>query len=144
MRAKDKAVHLVKKHETNCPFSIAKNKGIIVMYQDLGSAWGHYFMYKRVPIININSNLDPHTQRIVCAHELGHAVLHRDINTSFMRNHTLLSVDKIEVEANTFAAHLLIPDIEFTECYEQITFNDIASIHNVPIELVELRCKRLF
>ena len=44
------------------------------------------------------------------AHELGHAILHRKENCYFIRNKTLLLTSKNEVEANTFAAELLIPD----------------------------------
>lgn len=40
-----------------------------------------------------------------------------------------------------FAAELLIPNGSFKE---NETIYDIASIHNVPIELVELKCKKLF
>lgn len=132
------------KYHSNCPFEIAKAKGIIIQYADLGETFGFYFCDSRIKFININQHLNKDEQRIVCAHELGHAVLHPKSNTPFMRKHTLLSVDKIELEANVFAAHLLIPDIELTECYEQMTIYDIASMHNVPIELVELKCKELF
>lgn len=42
-------------------------------------------------------------QRFICAHELGHLILHPIKNT-------LYSVSKIEVEANIFAVELLVPD----------------------------------
>lgn len=48
--------------------------------------------------------------RLVMAHELGHAILHRRENCYFIRSKTFLSTAKIENEANTFAAELLIPD----------------------------------
>ncbi|MER2171811.1 MAG: ImmA/IrrE family metallo-endopeptidase [Psychrobacillus psychrodurans] len=95
---------------------------------------------RRNQYIVINSNLEKYTQNIVCAHELGHAVLHPKINTPFMRNNTLLSVNKIEREANRFAAELLIPDESLNE-YE--TIQNKASLHNVPLELVELKCEKL-
>lgn len=140
MIVKKTAVHLVKKHETNCPFRIAKNKGIIVQFQDLGTTWGYYFTYKRVPIIVINSRLSETMQRVVCAHELGHSIFHPKLNTSFMKKNTFLSVDKVEREANCFAAELLIPDqavAEVNNIYE------LASLYGVPVELVKLKlfCK---
>ena len=53
-------------------------------------------------------------QRTVCAHELGHAVLHTHANTPFLRKNTFFSVDKLEIEANTFAALLLIDKRPFS------------------------------
>src|SRR5690606_3868689 len=71
--------------------------------------YGYTHTYKRIPIIHINSELDEPMQRFVCAHELGHVVLHPSINTPFMKAHTLFSVDRIEREANEFAVELLMP-----------------------------------
>ncbi len=99
---------------------------------------------RRNQYLVINSNLDSNSQRIVCSHELGHAILHPKFNTPFMRKHTLFSVDKIEIEANTFAAYLLIPDESLFDSYNQMTIFDIAALYNVPIELVELKFKGLF
>lgn len=140
MRVKKTAIHLVKKHETNCPFRIAKNKGIIVQFQDLGDIWGYYFVYKRVPIIVISSRLKETLQKVVCAHELGHAIFHPKLNTSFMKNNTYFSMDKVEREANLFAAELLISDESITEVSN---IYELASLHGVPIELVKLKlfCK---
>ncbi|MCY1464342.1 hypothetical protein D9M71_823550 [compost metagenome] len=61
-----------------------------------------------------------------------------------MRQNTLFSVDKIEREANRFAAELLIPDEDLFKSYDQMTIYDIASIHQVPVELVKLKYKELF
>lgn len=140
----DTVKQIIKKYHSNCPFEISKSKGIIISYADLGDTHGFYFCDSRIKFININQRLSKRQQRIVCAHELGHAILHPKTNTPFMKAHTLLSVDKIEIEANTFAAHLLIPDESLFDYYEQTTIHDIASLHDVPIELVELKCKGLF
>ena len=136
MIVKKTAFHLVKKHETNCPFRIAKNKGILIQYQDLGTIWGYYFVYKRIPIIVINSRLEETLQRVVCAHELGHSIFHPKLNTSFMKNNTFFTVDKIEREANQFAAELLIPDEAIAETNN---IYELASLYGVPAELVELK-----
>ncbi|MER2119252.1 MAG: ImmA/IrrE family metallo-endopeptidase [Solibacillus sp.] len=140
MIVKKTAVHLVKRHETNCPFRIAKSKGINIQFQDLGNIWGYYFVYKRVPIIVINSKLSESLQRVVCAHELGHSIFHSNLNTSFMKKTTFFSVDKIELEANRFAAELLIPDEAIAETNDVY---QIASLHGVSVELVRLKliCK---
>lgn len=57
-----------------------------------------------------------------------------------MRQNTFLSVSKIEREANLFAAELLISDESFAEVNN---IYELASLHGVPVELVELKlhCK---
>ena len=65
---------------------------------------------KRHRCIFLNHQLCNQELKVVMAHELGHAVLHKHENCYFLRNKTLLSASKIENEANTFAAELLIPD----------------------------------
>ena len=79
-------------------------------------------------------------QRVVCAHELGHAMLHPRANTPFMRKNTLFSVDRMEKQANTFAAELLIPD-DALYCCEQPTVYDISARYEVPEALVKLKFK---
>lgn len=133
---RERVMRITKKYHSNCPFEIAKAKGINVQFADLGETLGFYFCDSRIKFININVNLNEHDQRLVCAHELGHAVLHPKSNTPFMKKHTLLSIDKIEQEANRFAVELLIPDDDF---YEYDSLQQIASIHNVPIELLKLK-----
>ena len=46
----------------------------------------------------------------VCAHELGHMLLHKKANALFMDSRTYFVSSKYENEANAFAAELLIPD----------------------------------
>lgn len=142
---KKKVNQLVRKFQTNNPFELASYKDIIILHQDLGSVLGYFIIYKRIPVININESLSDEMQRVVCAHELGHAVLHPKISTPFMKKHTLFSVDKIEREANLFAAELLISDNSLQECiYNQMSSLEIAALHCVPKELVELKIKGLF
>ncbi|MFJ7665558.1 ImmA/IrrE family metallo-endopeptidase [Lysinibacillus sp. NPDC097195] len=136
---------LYKKYGTRNPFSLAKYLRIEIFYWDLPPDIKGFYQYeKRNRFIFINSSLSSEEQLIVCAHELGHAILHTKLNTPFMRTNTFFSVDKVEIEANTFAAHLLIPDENLFDYDEQKTIYNIASLHNVPLELVKLKCKGLF
>ena len=43
---------------------------------------GMYRVVKRTRFIFLNRDLTPQMQRIVCAHELGHDQLHRDLATT--------------------------------------------------------------
>nr|DAK72848.1 MAG TPA: IrrE protein [Caudoviricetes sp.]DAW63751.1 MAG TPA: IrrE protein [Caudoviricetes sp.] len=58
----------------------------------------------------LNEDLEENEMRLVMAHELAHSIMHRKENCYFIRNKTLLLTSKMEIEANTFAAELLIPD----------------------------------
>ncbi|PGA59524.1 hypothetical protein COL86_02320 [Bacillus toyonensis] len=133
MEIKEYVLKIVKKHDTTNPFEIAKRKSIIVLFEDLGNTLGFYNTYKRFKFIHINNRIDETTQRFVCAHELGHALLHSKANTPFLRNKTLYSVDRLEIEANTFAVVLLLTD-EMISAYEDthLSLQEVAEIYGVP------------
>lgn len=79
-------------------------------------------------------------QRFVCSHELGHAVLHPRSNTPFLRNKTLFSIDKNEVEANTFAVELLMDDEKINKFKEtNLSIQEIGKICGVPGKVVHLK-----
>lgn len=72
---------LVRRFQTRDPFEIAQGLGIVV-YDDcegFGDLKGMYSVVKKQRSIFINKRLDERTARIVCAHEIGHDQLHRDI-----------------------------------------------------------------
>ncbi|MFV9511835.1 ImmA/IrrE family metallo-endopeptidase [Tepidibacillus sp. LV47] len=131
---------LVKKHGTNNPFEIASQKGIVLLFEQLGGIYGYHHSFKRINIIHINSELDESTQRFVCAHELGHAVLHPELSTSFLRKNTLFCMDKVEREANEFAVELLLPDdCIYTYRNTDMTIYEVATTYGIPKEVVHLK-----
>lgn len=105
---KERARKLYKKYNTNNPFKIAKEKGIVLLFEDLGkNIMGYCIQENRIPIIHINNRLDEFETIFAISHELGHCILHPKVNTPFLRKNTLFSVGRIELEANQFAVHLL-------------------------------------
>lgn len=131
---------LVEKHGTNNPYEIASRKSIVLMVEPLGKIYGYYHTFKRIKIIHINDDLDEPMKRFVCAHELGHAVLHPEISTSSLRKNTLFSMNKIEKEANQFAVELLMPDsLIYENWYRCTTVYEAAAIYDVPREMAELK-----
>lgn len=93
------------------PIRIAKFAGVGIAICPLGELSGFYKLIKRKKWIFINEDLmDSDMFRVVVAHELGHAFLHRTKECAFIKNHTLLLNSWVEREANLFAAELLIPD----------------------------------
>lgn len=134
------AVHnIIYKYKTNDPFELAAFKKIQVVEWNLHHEIKGFYKYdKRNKYIVINSNLERFQQKFVCAHELGHSELHPRVNTPFLRENTLYSTSRIEVEANTFAAELLIPDDSLEKDY-QSTIYEVATYYGVPEEIAHLK-----
>jgi Zn-dependent peptidase ImmA (M78 family) len=72
---------------------------------------------KSQPVIGVNSRHHKNRQRFTIAHELGHYLLHggdefhvdRDFKMKLRSSESSLGVDVEEMEANFFAAELLMP-----------------------------------
>jgi len=105
----DKIINkLVADYETRNPFKIAVEMGVKIVYEDLGKLNGYYNAPYRCKIIHINENKSENTQIFTCAHELGHAIMHEDVNFCFLRMKTLINSNKYENQANEFAVRLVI------------------------------------
>lgn len=138
MDIKHKANSLAKKYDTRNPFEIARDMGIQVIKEDLGSVYGYYNKCFRIKQIHINHSLPEHLQLFTAGHELGHAVLHPNTNTPFLRKHTYFSVDRLETEANKFAIELIIPDTKLNE-YENFTLEQLERVFGYNSELLKLK-----
>lgn len=122
----------IKKSKTTNPFDIADRKNILIRYLPLGNTLGFYMRSSRHQVITLNSDMDEHLMNFVCAHELGHAILHQNENTPFLHKNTLVSKDKIECQANYWATCLLLYN-EKIENYE--TKHDLLRSHGIPFEM---------
>lgn len=133
---------LCKKFDTRDPFEIAARKNILVICEPLGTIRGYYNRVYRQRMIHLNSDITSGEAVYVCAHELGHALLHPDSNTPFLKRSTLYSVDRLENEANRFAAELLLPDGEFIP-YLGYTIEQTASALMMREETVAYKFQTL-
>lgn len=131
---------LIKKYNTTDPFAIANALGIRIVYENLGAIYGYFDVHFRVKKIHLNNSIDESLLPFVCAHELGHSVLHPDLNTPFLSKYTLFSIDKIERQANTFAVELLLSDDILTE-YSSINFFTLSKNMGIPNGLEFLKFK---
>ncbi|MCU7195507.1 ImmA/IrrE family metallo-endopeptidase [Turicibacter sanguinis] len=134
---------LIAKYDTNNPREIAKAMGIEIIFEPLGEINGYYQTGYRQKLMHINCDLPKHIQNLVIAHELGHAILHKNTNTPYLRANTFFRVGRLEIEADKFAVELLISDDElreYRECYGYTT-QQLAMIYGYPEELIELRLK---
>ena len=101
---------------------IARALGIQLRFAPLDDEIsGMVYIRKEGPIIGINSLHPPNRQRFTLAHECGHFLLHKakiaeevHVDKSFpmlMRDSaSTTGIDEMEIEANFFAAELLMPD----------------------------------
>lgn len=137
---KNIVARLIHQYGTNNPFELAALKNTVVIIEPLGETLGYYNTYKRIHMIHINEAVSDYRRTFVCAHELGHRILHPGVNTLFLRKNTLYTLGRIEREANEFAAELLLPD-DAVGTYEAngMTIREAAAAYGVPYEAALLK-----
>lgn len=124
LEASQAADALLKKHNVvSAPVPVerlAKLEGVLVQRAELDDALsGMVYIRDGLPIIGVNSRHHENRQRFTIAHELGHLLMHRTyieaqihVDTGFTLRRDSVSAtgtDAYEIEANVFAAHLLMP-----------------------------------
>lgn len=144
----ERAESIVRKLQTRNPFDIAESLGIQVCFSDeLTKLKGMYFVMKRNRFIFINNKLNEHTKRIVCAHELGHDQLHRDLaKLGALQEFVLYDMSsRPEYEANIFAASVLLDEKEMLELIYDYNYDaeQIARAMKSDINLVALKAAAL-
>ena len=142
----DAVAKVKKRYGETDPVRLCRAMGIIVLYESLGrdedSCKGFFMDNCRIRTITINSDLPSVIQRIILAHEIGHAVLHRKA-TGLHAFHEFSLFDEtshLEYEANLFAAEYLLDDQDVFETLNQdISFFGAASALYVPPELLDFK-----
>lgn len=129
---------LVRKYNTRNPFEIIKNLNAIVVFCPLKGVKGFYQYFQRNNIIYIDNELSENEQRFVCAHELGHMLIHKKSNVIFMDSQTYLNTSKYENEADRFAINLLISDDDIENNLEY-SVNQLSILFGYHEKLIELR-----
>jgi Zn-dependent peptidase ImmA (M78 family) len=123
-KAARKARALLAKHGvTKAPVDVhglARQEGIRLEFGDFGADVSGLFVREGDQVIlGVNGRDAPTRQRFTIAHELGHYVLHGDNRELFVdKGHYVVyrrngvsetGLDPMEIEANQFAAELLMP-----------------------------------
>ena len=109
---------LVRKYGTRDPYELCDCLGIRIRRKDLGKKLKGFFFYQsRIANIVIDCNVNEVLERILIAHELGHAILHKKIAMmkGFQEMEVFDSTAIMENEANLFSAELLLDDDEVLE-----------------------------
>ena len=138
MNIRKRVDKLVRLHQTRNPFEIIKGMNVILVFYPLEGIRGFYQYFQRNNIIYIDENLPKSEQIFVCAHELGHMILHKESNALFMDSKTHLNVNSYEIEANKFAMELLISD-EVLEENREFTIEQLSRMLGYHEKLIKLR-----
>ena len=138
---------IVRRCETRDPFKIANELGIFVNFSDeFTKLKGMYRVIKRNRYIILNSKLSEKMQNIVCAHEIGHDQLHRNLaKDDFLQEFMLYQMDtRPEYEANIFATEILLDTKDVLELIETgYDVEQIALALDSDINLVALKIAHL-
>lgn len=134
------AERIISACDSTDPFLIAQSLGAEVRYKELGSLKGMYLCMGTARFIVLNPSLNSVMRREVCAHELGHDLLHQEQarNGALHEFARATGGDRTEYEANVFAAALLIPDdavLDNLECSPE----QFSRILGVDLDLIAIK-----
>ena len=136
---------LKRRHRESDPFRLCNAMGIRLDYISFGhgadAIKGFFLEFHRIKSITINADLPYNMQKIILAHELGHAALHRKNEVHAFHDLAVFDQSSIlEKEANLFAAELLLDDNEVIQrLSDGLTFSQTAADLNVPMEILDFK-----
>lgn len=113
---------------------LANSLGITIKVSDFNEeAAGLLIIKDGTTTIGVDSNSGPERKRFTIAHELGHFVLHLEKSKMFIdklfyrqkSNGYTTRDEKIEREANFFAANILMPQKLILKSLENLTSSDL-------------------
>ena len=141
----DKANRIVKKCGTRDAIKIAQKLGIYISYiEDFDKLLGMYTYRHKERHILLNAKMEDMVLQMVCAHEIGHDILHRELakQQDMLPEFVLFDMrTKYEYEANAFAAHICIDDEELKEHMRQgydVVQLSAAMNTNINLMLIKL------
>lgn len=143
MDIKKRVSRLVRKYGTRNPLEIAERIGCIIVKHKLDGIRGFYHFFQRNHIIYVDERLSENEMMFVVAHELGHALLHKNSNALFMDSRTFLVKSKYENEANLFALDLLISDSDIEE-HLDFTTTQFSRLFGYNEEMIRLRMRDFY
>lgn len=133
---------------------LAEALGVTVLNHELDDeVSGMLLAKKERAVIVVNSKHHRNRQRFSLAHELGHYVLHREGEAEVFHRDEVssLGTSRVEVEANTFAAELLMPEEDIRNWAESYEFDllderaitEKAGELGVSVQALSIRLDRL-
>ena len=128
------------------PVKIARDKGVrVVLVEFSGDAdqiSGFFDCEENA--IYVNKREFPLRQTFTVAHELGHALLHKDWAASedykiLLRDSDYNGDDAYEKEANAFAAHLLVPRFLLDQYWQSNSIESLSRLFAVSVPMIKNR-----
>jgi Zn-dependent peptidase ImmA (M78 family) len=143
----EKVQSLVKKYKTRDPEELIDCMNIkLVSIKDSKHLLGMYHVILRNRFIFIADDVG-RQRKLILAHELGHDQLHRDLvsnGIAFHENGLFVDNSRNELQANIFAAHLLIPDEDIINLLcEGVDDRSLSEELGVDINLVNLKISEM-
>ena len=138
---------LKRRYQEDDPERLCLDMDILLRHMPMGKGAnvckGFFLRQSRIPLIMLSSDQPKSLQRIVLAHELGHANLHGEAK-AFHEFQLFGSIQRCEYEANIFAAEYLLPDEAVLEAlHEESSVFDAARKLRVPAELLDFKLRVL-
>ena len=141
---------LLKQYGTRDPEVLTEAQEILLRFLPLGrfpdACKGFFIVHRRQRHITINSDLSGPMQRVTLAHELGHALLHNDCLelSSYHDIDFFTTPHRDELEANLFAAELLISDEAVLQAAQEgLDFMHLSQELMVPPALLDFKLRIL-
>lgn len=132
--------NLIEKYKSRNPKDIIEELGIkLITFKEDTKLLGMFKDIGGMSFIFYNPYLSTNLTNMVLAHELGHYIYHRDIFESGLHfDYNLFKQsNSLELEANLFAAHLLLDENEILNSLEEgYSYLDLAKNYNVDINLM--------
>lgn len=143
LKIKEKIRKLKILHGNSTPLEVIHYRNIVVCYLDENCvSKGAYEKFEGIQYIYINTKLCEFERRMTLAHELGHSILHPDVDTFELKKVAPHFLAKYENEANIFAAEFLLSD-DILKKYTCKSIYDIAREECVSVDLVKLKLSNL-
>jgi len=162
-KAQREATKLLERYGDSVPVDvvqIAKECGLTIRKEDLEEeVSGMLVIQDDHAVIGVNKNHHPNRQRFTVAHELGHFLLHAkssqifvDASPVFYRDEQSSEGTKTqEIEANIFAAELLMPEAALKEMlsrrpvdiYDEDDMADLGKKLRVSVQALTIRLTKL-
>lgn len=162
-KAEDEAKRILANAEYTLPIdvhAIARSHGITILTVSLEDPVSGLLVVKNGnATIGVNENHHLNRQRFSLAHELGHYLLHRDKSSVFLDEAPIFFRDekssdgseREEIEANAFAAALLMPEALLREivrnkpldAQDDVAVRRLATQFGVSTQALTIRLTRL-
>lgn len=148
-RAEEVVNKLLADYNLRDPEKLCKELGLTIYdcpdFQDLK---GMYACISGRPCIFVKADLSTSMRKVILAHELGHHLLHNDIlgDLAIVQDHSFFDMSSLpELEANLFAAELLLDDANFLDLAKRgLSLEQLAGAFEMPVELMQVKADILY